>query len=485
MRWYLRPLFLMLPLVSVLLAACATNPVTGKRELNILSPEDEEALGAQSDQGIVTQYGVVDDPNLAGYLANLGNRLVIVSHMPDEDFVFRLLDDPVVNAFALPGGYVYVTRGILAYMNDEAALAGVMGHEIGHVTARHGAQQYTQQILLGMGTGVVASVFGSVPVVSDVLGTGATLLLLKYSRDDERQSDQLGVEYATKVGYDTRPMAEFFRTLDALSGDQRLPGWASTHPDPGDRYGTVLQLTSEWQASVGGGEFRTDRNGYLERLEGLVFGQNPRQGFVHDGVFVHPDLAFRFPVPDSWKLINTAAAVQMGAPDNKAVILFQLAADQSDPDSAATVFLQQNGFAEQSRRSLRISGYNAVEVVGTVTSQDRTLVVLSTFIAKEQSIYAFYGLSQQADFDRHRSVFTQVSGGFGPLQDAELLNAQPVVVHVIMTGSTARFRDQVEAYPIPDQAGIDPAGLALMNGFGLDQAVPPGTFLKVLRIRQP
>jgi predicted Zn-dependent protease len=469
----------------VLLAACATNPVTGKKELSFLSLDDEETLGAQSDQSIVAQYGIVDDPKLASYVQSIGDRMVPVSHMPDEDFVFRLLDDPVVNAFALPGGYVYITRGILAYMNDEAALAGVMGHEIGHVTARHGSQRYTQQVLMGMGTGVVATVFSNVPMVADVLGTSASLLLLKYSRDDERQSDELGVEYATKIGYDTRPMAEFFQTLDVLSGDQRLPGWASTHPDPGDRHNTVLGLTSEWQTRVGSTDFRTDRNGYIERLEGLIFGENPRHGFEHGGDFVHPELAFRFPIPDQWQWINTAAAVQMGAPDKKAMITFQLASGQSSPNDAATAFIQQNEFTEQLRRSLQISGYSAVEVVGSITSQGQTLVAQATFIAKDDRIYYFTGMSLVDDFNRYRPTFTQVAGGFGPLRDSALLNTQPVVLHVIVAERTDRFRDLVKGYPIPEQAGIELAGLALLNGFGPDETVPQGTFLKVLQVRNP
>lgn len=481
----LRKLIIMLPVLPLLLAACATNPVTGKKELSFLSLDDEEQLGAQSDRSIVAQYGIVDDPELASYVQDIGDRMVPVSHMPEEDFVFRLLDDPVVNAFALPGGYIYITRGILTYMNDEAALAGVIGHEIGHVTARHGAQRYTQQVLVGMGTGVAATVFGDVPVVSDVLGAGGSLLLLKYSRDDERQSDQLGVEYATKIGYDTRPMAEFFQTLSVLSGDQRLPGWASTHPDPGDRHDTVLGLTSQWQAQVGSTEYRTNRNGYIERLEGLVFGDNPRHGFVHEGAFVHPDLAFRFPVPDQWQWVNTAAAVQMGAPDKKAVITFQLVPDQPTPNEAATAFMQQNGFTEQSRRSLQISGYSAVEAVGSVTSQGQTLVAMATFIAMEDKIYVFTGLSLVGDFDRYRPTFTSVATGFGPLRNAELLNVQPVVLHVIAADRTARFRDLVQNHPVPEQAGIALAGLALMNGYGPDETVPQGTFLKVLQVRRP
>lgn len=467
----------------LLVAACATNPVTGKKEFMLLSESDEERLGAESDKSIVAQYGVLDDPDLAAYVEGIGQRMVPVSHMPKEDFAFRVLDDPIVNAFALPGGYVYITRGILAYINDEAALAGIMGHEIGHVTARHGAQRYSQQAILGIGAGAVGAIFSDQPIVGDIAGAAGVLALLKYGRDDERQSDELGVEYATKIGYDTRPMADFFRTLDVLSGGKRPPGWMSTHPDPGDRYNDVRRLTREWQAKLGGSSFKTDRNAHLRRLAGLAFGENPRHGTVRGGEFIHPDLSFRFPMPQGWKYLNAAAAVQMAEPDGNAIILFEVEGEESNPTSVANAFVERNSIAERSRETRSIGGLSAVEVLGSITGKSGVIGILSTFIGKDAKIFAFHGMCADADMTKYRSVFSRIAGGFARLEDKSLLGLQPVEIQIVEAGRTASFRDLVSAYPIPEEAALDLAGLALLNGFEVGANVPRGTLLKVLRVR--
>jgi predicted Zn-dependent protease len=205
---------LMLALIVVTVTGCSVNPVTGKRQLNFYSEEDEVAMGAEADPAIKSQYGELDDPEIQAYVKEIGARMVPVSHRPNLDFHFTVLDDPIVNAFALPGGYCYVTRGILGYLNSEAALAGVMGHEVGHVTAQHGVTKMSGQSMLGLGLAVGSAVAADIPFVNEIAGTSAQLLFLKYGRDDERQSDELGVQYATAIGYDTHEMAEFFQTLD-------------------------------------------------------------------------------------------------------------------------------------------------------------------------------------------------------------------------------------------------------------------------------
>jgi predicted Zn-dependent protease len=367
---------------------CAVNPVTGKRQFMLLSEADERSLGEQSDEAIVTQYGLVDDPELAAYVDGVGKAMVPVSHRPGLPFEFRLLDDPVVNAFALPGGFVYVTRGILAYLDSEAALAGVIGHEIGHVTARHGAERYTKQALFGLGIGLASEISAGFAKYAGLAGSATQLLLLKYGRDDERQSDRLGVEYATHVGYDTNDMAEFFRTLGGLSeGSGRLPSWASTHPDPGERYETVRALTGEWKTRVAATSFRTNREAYLRRLEDLPFGPNPREGFVRDGKFLHPELAFEFPVPAQWKVMNGKREVQVAHPEGSAAVIFAFAQEQSGLQAAANVFTSSAGIQEQSRERLRIGGFAALRIRSIVETSDGPLTVESTFIRKGGKIF--------------------------------------------------------------------------------------------------
>jgi predicted Zn-dependent protease len=223
--------------------SCATNPVTGKREFVLLSEQDEIRMGQETDPQIVEMYGVYDDEDLAEYIENLGQQMAKVSHRPQLNYEFKIMDSPVVNAFAVPGGYVYFTRGILAYLNNEAELAGVMGHEIGHITARHSAKQYSkaQLVQVGLGLGsVLSEVFSQ---YAGMVSQGIGLLFLKFSRNDEREADDLGVEYSSRVGYDAREMANFFNTLNRMgSGKGSLPDFLSTHANPENRVGAVRSV---------------------------------------------------------------------------------------------------------------------------------------------------------------------------------------------------------------------------------------------------
>ncbi len=471
---------LTLLLLIVFVASCATNPVTGKKTISLMSESQEESLGAEADVGIVAQYGVLDDPALTAYIDSLGQLIVPVSHVPEEDFVFRLLDDPVVNAFALPGGYVYITRGILAYLNDEAGLIGVMGHEVGHVAARHSADRYTKQILVGAGLGLGSALSETVAKYAQVAGVGAQLMLLKYGRDDERQSDELGVQYGTALGYDTREMAEFFGTLDQLSGGSGgLPSWASTHPDPGERYDTVLRLSAEAQAGKPG-PFRRDRGGFLTRLEGLTFGPDPRQGFVHEDAFVHPELAIRFPRPADWKLQNLPSQVQMASPDGDAAIFFRMR-PAGNPTAAAQDFATEAQVAVSERHSTTIAGWPAVVQLGEIANEQSSMTLQSTFISRQDGIFVFHGLSTTADFNGFQSTFTSVAQGFTRETDRRLLEIRPITLQIVQAREERPFAEQVAAYPIPEGAGVDLSGLALMNGFTTHERVPAGTHLKVLR----
>jgi predicted Zn-dependent protease len=468
--------------LAILVAAtgCSVNPVTGKRQLNLMTEGQEVQLGAQSDEAIVAQYGLVDDPALASYVNDIGQRLVRVSHRPQLAFTIRLLDDPVVNAFALPGGFVYLTRGILAYFNSEATMAGVLGHEIGHVTARHGAQQYTQQTLFGLGLGVGSLVSETFAQYANLAGSAAQLLLLKFSRDDERQSDELGVQYGTSIGYDTKDMAGFFATLANLSaGEGRLPSWASTHPDPGERYETVLRLTAAEQAKTAGGTFAKNRDAYLRKLDGLPFGTNPREGFVEDGVFKHPELTFRFPVPADWRVLNGKSQVQVGEPNGKAAIIFTLAKEKT-LEAAVTAFSANENLTVSDRRGRRIGGFEAVRLTSQATGQGGTLGVLSTFIQKDGAIYVFHGLSSAADFSSFVHYFEQTADGFGRLTEQGALNVKPVRLKIVAAPRDGTFAQLAAEHPIPELSDLDLKGLALLNGMNSSDRVAKGTLLKVL-----
>jgi predicted Zn-dependent protease len=304
------PACLLAVLAGTLASGCATNPVTGKRQISFVSQSKELEMGREADPAVIAQYGLYNDSTVASYVDSVGQRLGRVSHLPNLDWHFRVLDSPVVNAFAIPGGYIYITRGILAYMDSESQLAGVLGHEIGHVTARHTAQQMTSQELAQIG--FLAGMVFVAPVreYGALALQGLQLLFLKYSRDDETQADALGIEYAVRAGYDPRTIPSTYATLKRIAERQGdvLPTFLSTHPDPGDRQIRTMQLADAAAASahrpleIGAERFR-------RRIEGMVFGDDPREGFFEGDRFYHPGLAFQLIFPAGWQTQNTPSAV--------------------------------------------------------------------------------------------------------------------------------------------------------------------------------
>lgn len=459
---------------------CSVNPVTGKRQLNLYSEEDEIAMGAQADPAIKSQYGELADPELQAYVKDIGARMVPVSHRPNLEFHFTVLDDPIVNAFALPGGYCYVTRGILAYLNNEAALAGVMGHEVGHVTAQHGVTKMSGQNLAGLGLAVGSAVAQDIPFLSDIAGTAASLLFLKYGRDDERQSDELGVQYATAIGYDTREMAEFFHTLDRLSPDSGgMPGWMSTHPDPGERWVKVRELTAqEWQKVPGPHGVERDR--YLDMIDGLIFGTNPREGFFSDGFFHHPDLAFRFPVPDGWKGQNTRAAVAVFDPDQKAVMILGSEAAES-AEAAANAWVTQEGIENNGISQVRVAGDPGYRTQVRVVTEQGPIRVVSTFFDRAGSVWVMHGYALEADFPTYEQALLTTMTGFANETDPEVLNVVPVRIDIAMNDRARTFAEFAARHPIPAGADLDSVdGLALLNGIESSTTLEPGTRWKVL-----
>lgn len=467
---------LLLALALGLLTGCSVNPVTGKTQLNFYSEEDEVAMGAEADQGIVAQYGLLDDPEVQQYVQTLGERMVPVSHRPNLDFHFRVLDDPIVNAFALPGGYVYITRGILAYLDNEAALAGVMGHEVGHVTAQHGVTRMSNQSILGLG----AAVAQEIPFVGDFAGAGAQLLFLKYSRDDERQSDELGVQYATAIGYDTQNMADFFQSLDRLSPENGgLPGWMSTHPDPGDRWKTVTQLTAQAQQGKPG-PFAVDREEYLNHIDGLVFGDDPREGYFSGGFFHHPQMRFRFPVPQGWTGQNTRAAVGVLEPGQKAIFVLS-GIEGTSAEAVADAWLANEGVENLGRSSVRVAGDPGVRTMVKITAKSGVLQVVSTFFERGGAVWVMHGYAAVADFAAHQATLIGIMDGFANETDPDVLAIKPVRVRIVTLDRAMSFAEFAQKYPLPANAAIDSAeGLAILNTVRTSDPLPAGRRMKIL-----
>jgi predicted Zn-dependent protease len=471
--------FLLLFLLAAWLITCAVNPVTGKRELMLLSEADELTLGKQTDEEVVATYGVYSDAKLEAYINEIGQRMKGITHRPGLPYQFKVLDTPVINAFAVPGGYVYFTRGILAYLNDEAELAGVLGHELGHVNARHTAQQYSRAQLaqLGLGIGMVLS--EDFRKYAGVANFGVNLLFLRFSRDNERQADDLGVEYSSRTGYDAYRMAEFFNTLERMnpsSGANALPEWFSTHPNPVDRIGAVRRKTAEWQQKLVGQTFVTNRDRYLGTVDNIVFGEDPRQGYVAANTFYHPVMLFSFPVPESWQVNNTPNQVQLVSPKQDAVIMLA-AASGTSPQQAAKSFIESSHAMVHAADALSVNGFSAQRVSSDVPTDQDTLRVLSYFIQKSNMIYAFHGFTQRNLYSSYSNVFNTTMGQFKTLTDPKRIQVTPTRLTVKGAKAAGTCATALRGLGVVD-GELDK--LAILNGKQLQDAITPQTLLKVV-----
>ncbi len=458
--------------------SCAVNPVTGKRELSLLSEGQEVALGAQSDPAIVAQYGLYDDKKLATFIDTMGQKMARESHRPHLQFYFRVLDSPVINAFALPGGYVYFTRGILGYMNSEAEVAGVLGHEIGHVTARHGAKAYTRAQIAQMGLAAGTIFSETFRQYSDVAAQSIGLLFLKFGRDQERQSDKLGVKYSTTIGYDAKNMSHFFGTLNRLRSEsgQSLPDWQSTHPNPVERESTTLRLAEEAQVNAAGKRYKTSRESYLALIDGLIFGEDPRQGFVENNMFYHPQMDFQFPVPTGWQLQNSPQMVQMVNQEQSAGIQFTLAQEKS-ARAAADKFVTDSKGEVTISTNRRTNGLITEIRQINLTTEQGALTVLSYFIEKGQNVYVFHGFSSDAKFSSNQKYFQSTMNGFDRLKNQKARLVKPTHIKVVAVRRAATLGQFLAKHPSKE---LTPEKLAIVNGMQLTDRVKPGDKIKVL-----
>lgn len=475
----------------LVLDSCVKNPVSGKRNFMLMSENQEIAMGRQSDPSIVANFGLYPDDGIQKFIDKKGQKMAAVSHRPQLKYEFKVLDSPVVNAFALPGGYVYFTRGILAHFNNEAEFAGVLGHEIGHVTARHSVRQYSKQMVAKLGFIVGMVVSKEFRKYADVANASMGLMFLKFGRDDESESDRLGVEYSTKIGYDAHEMAGFFSTLNRLSGgaENRIPVFQSTHPDPIDRNKKTEALATEWQRKSTGKRFVVNRNSYLRMIDGLIYGEDPRQGYVENDVFYHPELKFEFPVPGRWTLQNTPAQVQMTPKDGKALMIFTLAPEKT-LSAAASATLKQFELKEISRKNTTANGFSIVELIaeqvpkqqqGQQQQQQQQQPPVKTMIHLIQYgniIYKFIGLSLKPDFNNYKSTFHRSMQNFKKLTDANKLNKKPERIRIETIRKSGTFKAALRALNIPADRHEE---LAILNGMQLNGPVTKGMLIKTVK----
>ncbi|UOR07319.1 M48 family metalloprotease [Hymenobacter aerilatus] len=440
----------------------------------------------QPDPQVIAQFGLLENAPLQQFIKQKGQQMAAVSNRADYGYNFTIVDSPVINAFAAPDGNVYFTRGIMAHFNNEAQFAGVLGHEIGHITAKHGQKQQTRSTL-ATGALLLGSIFSSrIAQLAQPLSQGVGLLFLKYGRDDEREADKLGVTYSTKIGYDASYMADFFQTLQreqAASGADAVPDFLSSHPNSADRYTTVKQLATQAKQQVGGRALTVNRDSYLRRIEGLPYGEDPRQGFVEGGVFYHPDLKFRFPIPSGWKSQNSPSQFQMAEPNGKAVQILTTAGNGTLEAAAQSLAEQLKLQSPQASRTT-INGFPAVAIQGDQVGQDQqtgrqgiTASTLSYVIQDGKTLYAFIGLCAPNTLTTYGPSFQRTAQGFARLTDASKLNRQPEKIRIKTAKAGQTLAQALTANGIPARRHEE---LAILNGMKTTDKLSAGMLYKTV-----
>ncbi len=468
-------------LALALLTGCGSaviNPVTGQAERSVMSEQAELSEGAKAHQQVLQEYGVVRDARLQAYVNNVGQRLAKLSHRNQLQWHFTVLDSPEINAFALPGGYVYVTRGIMAYLQNEAELAGVIGHEIGHVTARHGAQRATRQQDAGLGV-LAASVLGAVlesqglsgagRLASDVSQTAAAGYMASYGREQELQADQLGAEYLARTAYDPRHLVNVINGLksqERFAADQaRAAGraapaqnsWLASHPSNDQRLQQITQLSSHYKGNYAD----EGRARYLQATSGMAFGESAEQGLTRGQNFYHTSLGIAITAPAGWRIQNTPDTLALVNAPGDAALMIQAAparAGRTHDEVIRTLLQPSQGRTER----LTLNGLQATRFVGTRASNQGQQAIDATLVTgPNATIYVFRPAAKTANaLQQARPGLAQAQGSFRALSAQDRAAAQPWTVRTALYPAGG-FAQLARSSPLPQAE----AQLRLINGF--------------------
>jgi predicted Zn-dependent protease len=467
---------------AITIAACATNPATGEKEFSLMSEAQEVQLGKETDAQVRQEMGLYKDPELQKYVESVGMRLAKASERPNLPWHFAVVDQPAINAFALPGGYIYLTRGILPFLDNEAQLAGVLGHEIGHVTARHSAQQYTKATSAGIGVQLLSIFVPEARPLQGLTETALGLLFLKHGRDDELQADRLGAEYTAKTGWNPAGVAGMLQTLarlDEAGGSRKgVPNWLMTHPAPADRVQRVQAYVKEAAIPTGTSGGTVDETDFLRRIDGIMFGDNPSEGIIRGNTFLHPDLRLSVEFPGGWDVQNSKAQVAAKAPDREHYLILQLVPNATGSiEQVAQASMASAGFRPVGGERAQVNGLDAY--VGTYQGQMQGLGSVGTLAAHiihQQRVYLFAGIAPASEFEAAQRPFALSIRSFKELSQQEAANITPNRVDLY----TVRGGDTWQAIAERSGGTVKPSTLAIMNNYEPSQQPKAGDRIKVV-----
>lgn len=470
-------------LVLSWLAGCAVNPATGRNDFVMMSERQELDLGARYNQEIAKENPRYNDAKLQAYIQRVGERVARASHRNQLNYVFTLVDSPDVNAFALPGGYIYIHRGLLAYLNSEAELAAVLGHEVGHVTARHSVRQQSQSTAWGL-LGQAAAIGTGVGALGDLTSVMGNAFVRGYGRDMELEADGLGAQYLARGGYDPQAMIEVVRVLknqedfardQAAARGEAQPvggyhGLFDTHPDNDRR---LKEVIGPAQALVGGSQ-EVGRDTFMQMIDGLVFGDSADSGIRRGRNFYHGPLDFTLSYPQGWQLVNRPDVLIGHTEDEQAFIAMTLEA--ADKALTPAEYLRkrvgnQRLVAGEELRLGSLQGYTAV-----LQGQSARRVAV---IYRGDGAYLFVaGLKGQASLETEDERFLSVIRSFRPLKAEERKLAEPVRLHTTRAKGGQTMAALAKESPL--QSGAE-GQLRLLNNLYPSGEPKAGEWLKILR----
>lgn len=463
--------------------ACSTNPATGKSQITpLMSTEQEARAGAEAHPKILAAYGgAYENEKIGGYVAGVTARIARATNQPDGPYRVTVLDSPVVNAFALPGGYVYVTRGLMALVNDEAELAGVIGHEIGHVAARHSAQRQTA----AMGTSLLGAVLGAVVgsnVVNQAFGLGGQGFLASYSRDQEYEADMLGVRYLAAAGYDPYAAAGFLNSMGAQEAlnakmrnaqhDASRNDWLASHPATPAR--VAAANTHAGQTQIPAGQRERGRDAYLKAIDGMLYGDDPKEGIVRDREFVHPELGFSFKAPPGFTLTNTSSAVIVQGPD-RTIAQFDMGRKAAGTEIGQYLAGEWGkGVSLSALERFTVNGMKAATATAKVGEYNGRLVAIE--FAPDRVYRFLTGTLPQAG-TRYDAALRELVMSFRKISAAEARAVKPLRIRIVTVkpGDTAASLGRRMVY-----SDFQAERFRVLNGLEPNEEPRPGAQVKLV-----
>ncbi len=465
-----------LVILAVFLTSCVTNPATHQKELDLIAPSQEIAMGRQEHKKIISQFNVYRYKNLNNYVKNVGLKLTRYAQDKNIKYTFTILNSPAVNAFSTPGGYVYITRGILAYLNNEAQLACVLGHEMGHINAHHVATQLSKQLLFNLALGIAYAKSKKFRKLAPFVGIAGNLLFLSFSRSDEYQADYLGVEYATLAGYDAAQMADFFKELEKVeaSKNEIIPEFLSTHPSPPHREQRVLRLTRRWQAIARRGFYEIGRDVYLKHIDGILFGKDKRNGYTIGNHYYHPNMRFTFAFPKGWKLIDTNNYIGI-FPQKGSGIYIKIFLTKGSIYSSANRF-SAKGILLKARR-LNINGFRAVKIMRVAKISSQLFIQKAYFISFNGKVMVFFSQVPSISYPLYAKKTDQPAMTFKRLRNPKRINVKNLYVKVVRPKDITFFSNLLDEYHIKGKLRKT---IYIINNMQPDTLIAEGEPVKIL-----